>query len=144
MKNLIIKTRALPLVIPRLTVGFIFLSEGMQKFTASDAVGIARFTKIGFHHPEFWVMIVGITEIVCSILLLIGLISRLASIPLLIIMIVAFITTKIPIFIQKGCWVFAHEYRTDFAMTMLLIMLFYYGSGSFSIDKYIEKRGERE
>jgi len=41
----------------------------------------------------------------------------------LIIMVTAFVTTKWPILIEKGFWPFAHEYRTDFAMTLLLIYL---------------------
>jgi uncharacterized membrane protein YphA (DoxX/SURF4 family) len=58
-------------------------------------------------------------------------------------MIVAFITTKIPTFLDKGFWVFAHEYRTDFAMTMLLIFLLYFGSGNFSIDKNLISREQK-
>lgn len=143
MKINIIKTKPLPLVIPRTVVGLIFLSEGIQKFIIPETAGSGRFAKIGFQHPEFWASAVGITEIACAILLLIGLLSRLMSIPLLVIMAVAFITTKIPILAEKGFWYFAHEYRTDFALTLLLIMLLYYGSGNYSIDKYITKCGER-
>ena len=72
---------------------------------------------------------------VCGILILIGLFARIAAIPLLIIMLVAFVTTKIPILIQKGFWSFAHEYRTDFAMTLLLILLLIYGGGNHSMDR---------
>jgi hypothetical protein len=50
-------------------------------------------------------------------------------------MIVAFITTKIPTLMDKGFWAFAHAYRTDFAMTLLLIFLLIYGGGNNSIDK---------
>jgi uncharacterized membrane protein YphA (DoxX/SURF4 family) len=85
---------------------------------------------------------VGLVEIICGALLLIGLLSRLASVFLLIIMAVAFITTKIPILSEKGFWSFAHEYRTDFAMTLLLIMLLYFGGGNYSVDKYITDSGE--
>ena len=100
----------------RIVVGLIFLSEGIQKFILSGP-GVDRFTKIGFSHPLFWAYFVGAFEIVCGVLILIGLYTRLAAIPLLIIMLVAFVTTKIPILTGKGFWAFAHEYRTDFAMT---------------------------
>ncbi|WES98994.1 DoxX family protein [Chryseobacterium arthrosphaerae] len=143
MKSNIIKTKGLPLLIPRMIVGFIFLSEGIQKFITPDTVGSGRFAKIGFPNPEFWATLVGTVEIVCGILLLLGLLSRLASIFLLIIMVVAFISTKVPILTEKGFWSFAHEYRTDFAITSLLIMLFYFGSGNYSIDKYIIKSGKK-
>jgi len=131
------KTANIPTLLIRLAVGLIFLSEGLQKYITPDTTGAGRFAKIGFSHPAFWAYFTGSFEIVCGILVLIGLITRLAVIPLIIIMIVAFITTKIPILTHKSFWSFAHEYRTDFAMTLLLIYLLVYGSGSHSIDKKI-------
>lgn len=135
MMNRIIRTADNPTLLIRLTAGLIFLSEGIQKYITPDATGAGRFTKIGFASPSFWAYFTGSFEIVCGILILLGLLTRLAAIPLLIIMIVAFITTKIPILIDKGFWNFTHEYRTDFAMTLLLIYLFIYGGGNNSIDK---------
>jgi putative oxidoreductase len=135
MKNRIFKISSAPTIIPRLIVGLVFLSEGLQKFITTEAVGAGRFAKIGFEHPEFWAQFTGAFKIVCGVLLLAGLLTRLASIPLLIIMLVAFITTKYPILIEKGFLPMAHEYRTDFAMTMLLLFLLYYGGGNFSLDK---------
>jgi uncharacterized membrane protein YphA (DoxX/SURF4 family) len=132
-----------PTLIPRLIVGLVFLSEGIQKFLYPEIVGAGRFEKIGFAHSGFWASFVGFFEITCGILLLIGLLTRLAAIPLLIIMITALITTKLPTLINKGFWAFAHEYRTDFAMTMLLFFLLYYGSGKYSIDKKLyDKAGK--
>jgi putative oxidoreductase len=49
-------------------------------------------------------------------------------------MLTAFVTTKWPILVNKGFWTMAHEYRTDFAMTLLLIYLLIYGAGKWSID----------
>lgn len=43
---------------------------------------------------------------------------------------------------QKGFWPFAHEYRTDFAMTMLLIYLIIYGAGNWSLDLNINQYQE--
>lgn len=99
-------------------------------------VGTGRFEKIGFSDPAFWAYFTGSFEIVCGILILFGLFTRLAAIPLLIIMITAFVTTKIPA-LNKGFWAFAHDYRTDFAMTLLLIFLLIYGGGKFSLDRKI-------
>lgn len=135
MKNEIFKTSSTPTLIPRLVVGLIFLSEGFQKFISPDAVGAARFAKIGFSQPEFWANFTGAFEIICGTLLLIGLLTRLAAIPLFIVMCVAFIKTKFPILINKGFLAMAHEYRTDFAMTLLLLFLLYFGGGNFSLDK---------
>jgi uncharacterized membrane protein YphA (DoxX/SURF4 family) len=118
----------------RLIVGLIFLSEGIQKFLFPELSGTGRFLKIGFSDPAFWAYFTGTFEIICSALVLIGLFTRPAVIPLLIIMIVAFITTKWPILINKGMWVMFHEYRTDFALTVLLIYLLISGAGKYSID----------
>jgi len=137
MKNKILNTSSAPTLVPRLIVGLVFLSEGLQKFILPEIDGTGRFAKIGFQNPEFWANFTGAFEILCGILILIGLFTRLASIPLLIVMGVAFVTTKIPILSEKGFWAMAHEYRTDFAMTLLLLFLLYFGGGNFSLDKRI-------
>jgi putative oxidoreductase len=121
-------------ILIRLVVGFVFLSEGIQKYLFLSLLGPGRFLQIGFSHPAFWSYFTGTFEIVCGALIIFGLLTRLASIPLFIIMVTAFIKTKWPVLINKGFWVFAHEYRADFAMTVLLIYLFIYGSGAWSLD----------
>ncbi len=126
-------------VLPRLIVGLIFLSEGIQKFLFPELIGAGRFEKIGFANPEFLASFVASFEIICGTLILIGLCVRIAAIPLLIIIITAIITTKIPILLEKGFWSMAHEARTDFAMTILLIYLLIFGSGKWSIDSKINK-----
>ena len=129
------KTSTGPMLLCRFAVGFIFLSEGLQKYITPGITGTGRFAKIGFSNPSFWAYFTGSFEIICGVLILIGLLTRLAAVPLLIIMVVAFITTKIPTLMDKGFWAFAHEYRTDFAMTLLLIYLLIYGGGNNSIDE---------
>jgi uncharacterized membrane protein YphA (DoxX/SURF4 family) len=115
----------------------VFLTEGIQKFLFPDLLGTGRFLTIGFSNPAFWAYFTGTFEILCGTLVILGLATRLASIPLFIIMLTAFVTTKIPILIHKGIWPWAHEYRTDFAMTVLLIYLVIYGSGRWSLDSKI-------
>jgi uncharacterized membrane protein YphA (DoxX/SURF4 family) len=124
-------------ILVRLTVGLIFLTEGIQKFLSPELLGTGRFTTIGFIHPAFWAYFTGTFEIICGTFVILGFITRLASVPLIIIMITAFITTKIPVLLHKGIWPWAHEYRTDFAMTLLLFYLFIYGSGKWSVDSRI-------
>jgi putative oxidoreductase len=124
-------------ILVRLIVGLIFLTEGIQKYLFPGLLGPSRFLQIGFSHPAFWVYFTGTFEIVCGTFVLLGLLIRLASIPLFIIMVTAFVTTKWPILISKGFWAMTHEYRTDFAMTLLLVYLFIYGSGRWSIDSRI-------
>lgn len=121
-------------VLIRLIVGLVFMSEGIQKYLFPALDGTGRFEKIGFADPAFWAYFTGAFEIVCGSLVLLGLFIRLAAIPLFIIMMTAFVTTKWPILTDKGFWAMAHEYRTDFAMTLLLIYLFIYGAGKWSLD----------
>jgi len=128
----------------RLTVGLIFLTEGIQKFLFPETLGTGRFLTIGFSNPAFWAYFTGTFEIVCGAGVVAGFLTRLASLPLLIIMITAFITTKIPILLHKGIWQWAHEYRTDFAMTMLLIYLIIYGAGSWSLDSRNSGKSTKE
>jgi putative oxidoreductase len=135
--KIIIRTSNIPALIPRLAVGLIFLSEGIQKFLFPDTVGAGRFAKIGFSDPSFWAHFTACFEISCGTLILIGLFTRLAAIPLLIVMGTAFVTTKWPILLDKGFWPMAHEYRTDFAMTLLLFFLLRYGGGKWSVDRLL-------
>jgi len=125
--------------LPRLIVGLVFLSEGIQKFLFPELLGAGRFEKIGFANPEFLASFVASFEIVCGTLILIGFSVRIAAIPLLIIIVTAIVTTKIPILVEKGFWSMAHEARTDFAMTILLIHLIIFGSGRLSIDSKFNK-----
>jgi putative oxidoreductase len=133
------KTSKISTLLFRLYVVFIFFSEGLKKYLFPVELGTGRFEKIGFSNPAFWAYFTGTFEMVCGILILIGLFTRLAAIPLFIIMIVSFITTKYPELAEKGFWFMAHDYRTDFAMTLLLIYLLIYGGGKNSMDYKIQQ-----
>ena len=138
----IISTHAPPAVILiRLAVGAVFLSEGIQKFINPAEVGAGRFTKIGLPSPEFLAPFVGTFEIVCGTLVLLGIFTRLAVMPLIAIMLVAISSTKIPILLDKGFWAMAHEARTDYAMLLGSIFLLAVGAGRLSLDTYLENRG---
>jgi putative oxidoreductase len=130
----IIRTTNYPGLIVRLVVGLIFLSEGIQKFLYPDLLGSGRFEKLGIHPATFWSPFTGYFEIICGLLILLGWLTRLAVIPLVIIMVVAFVTTKWPELLEKGFWVMAHDGRTDFALTLLLIFLLMNGGGKPSVD----------
>lgn len=126
------RTRSFILI--RVIVGLVFLSEGIQKFLYPDIVGAGRFESIGIDYATFFSYFVAVFEISCGILVLVGLLTRIAVIPLLIIMLTAISTTKIPILASQGFWFMAHAARTDFAMTLLLIFLLIYGPGKYSVD----------
>ena len=124
----------------RLAVGSVFLSEGIQKFVFPAALGVGRFVKIGIPAPEVMAPFVGIVEIVCGLLLLAGLAIRLASIPLVIDMLVAIGSTKVPILVKSGFWAMAHEARVDFTMLLGCIFFLIVGAGSISLDARIARR----
>ena len=130
----------------RVLVGWVFLSEGIQKFLFPEALGIGRFVKIGIPWPQFMAPFVGVVEIICGTLLLIGLLTRLAAIPLLIDICVALYSTKIVTFPKNGLWNTLHEARTDVSMLLGLIFLLIVGGGSLALDatfssKKVEERG---
>src|SRR5579864_663718 len=93
-------TKAVLLI--RILVGWVFLSEGIQKFLFPAALGVGRFAKIGIPSPQIMAPFVGVVEIVCGALILIGLVTRLATIPLLIDISVALYSTKLVVFAKNG------------------------------------------
>lgn len=124
-------------IIIRLMVGAVFLSEGIQKFLFANKLGAGRFAKIGLPNPDFLGPFVGCFEIVCGTLVLIGLFTRLAAIPLLTIMLVAIATTKAQLLADNGFWSMLHDSRTDWAMLLASIFLIIKGGGKWSLDKKI-------
>jgi uncharacterized membrane protein YphA (DoxX/SURF4 family) len=150
------KTNGPPaIILIRSIVGAIFLSEGVQKFLFTAEVGMGRFAKIGIPYPEIMAPFVGSVEAVCGTLLLLGLFTRLATVPLIITMLVAILSTKIPILVGHGFWGFslrtvpyygfwgmAHEIRTDWSLLLGSIFLFIVGAGNWSVDAcFALKRG---
>src|SRR5262245_58107558 len=122
------------MILIRIIVGGIFLAEGIQKFLDPDALGAGRFARIGIPVPQFTGPFVGVVEIVFGTMLLVGLLTRLASVPLLINMMVAVISTKGPLLLghsfggfalqklpEYGFWSFLHESRTDLLMLFGLV-----------------------
>ena len=118
----------------RILVGWVFLSEGIQKFLFPEALGVGRFMKIGIPLPQLMAPFVGVTEIMCGALLLVGLFTRLACVPLLIDICVALYSTKIVTLTKNGFWGTLHEARTDVSMLLGLIFLLLVGSGALALD----------
>jgi putative oxidoreductase len=158
LQRLMTTTAPASVILIRIAVGAIFLSEGIQKFLFPNDLGVGRFVKIGIPAPEVTAPFVGLVEIVCGSLILLGLLTKLAAILLIIEMCVALISTKIPIFLGHGFWRFsvsklpsygfwsmAHEARTDFAMLLGSIFLLIVGAGSWSLDaRLASNRLERD
>lgn len=136
-----LRTRApLATVLIRLMIGSVFLSEGIQKVLFPAEVGAGRFERIGFTAPEFTAHFVACFEIACGTLVLAGLLTRVAVIPLVIVMLTAIAATKCPIFTASGFWKMAHETRTDWSMLLGSIFLMIVGAGPLSADSVLTFR----
>jgi len=127
-------------VLIRLLVGLVFFEEGIQKFLFPAVMGTGRFARIGIPAPEVMGPFVGVAEIACGALLMLGLRTRLAAVPLLVDITVAILSTKLPILLghgygpfalpnRYGFWSMASEARTDYAMLMGLLFLLIVGGG---------------
>jgi uncharacterized membrane protein YphA (DoxX/SURF4 family) len=147
LRKLTTTTAPASVILIRFVVGIVFLAEGIQKFLFPNELAAGRFLKIGIPAPEVMGPFVGAVEIVCGSLIILGLLTRLAAIPLIIDMCVALISTKLPILLGHGFWRFslsklpsygfwsmAHEARTDFAMLLGSIFLLIVGAGAWSLD----------
>lgn len=143
------------IVLIRLMVGAVFLTEGMQKFLLPGVRGAGRFEAIGFPNPELLGYLVGTFETVAGAMILLGLVTRLAAVPLFVIMVVALVTTKVPVLLghgfgpfgvremaRYGFFSFTHESRTDWSMLLGSAFLIMSGSGPWSLDRWLAgKRG---
>lgn len=89
-------------IIIRLMVGTVFISEGLQKFLFPSVRGAGRFADVGFPAPHALATVVGSVELIAGVLIVVGLGTRLAAVVLGLDMLVAIISTKIPILLGHG------------------------------------------
>jgi uncharacterized membrane protein YphA (DoxX/SURF4 family) len=111
----------------------------------------------GNQHPDMMGPFVGVVETVCGLLIIVGLLTRLATIPLLIVMVVAIVSTKAPILLGQdvgpfhlaanikrvGFWSAQHEARADLTMFLGLLFLLIVGAGRWSLDAVLAARSEK-
>lgn len=102
-RNAVAQTQAsASVILVRLLVGLVvFFPEGIQKMLFPDILGVGRFAKIGIPFPDVMAPFVSAVETLCGALIIVGLFTRLAAIPLIVIMIVAIVSTKIPILLGR-------------------------------------------
>ena len=139
LRRFLVTDASAGVVLVRALVGGVFLAEGIQKFLFPVELGVGRFSKIGIPSPEVMAPFVGVVEIAGGVLLLVGLLTRLAAIPLIVDMLVAISTTKIPILLKQGFWKMAHEARVDWCMLLGSLFLLLAGAGACSIDARLTK-----
>jgi putative oxidoreductase len=140
-------------ILVRLLVGLVvFFPEGIQKLAFPNILGAGRFANIGIPYPEIMGPFVGVVETICGALVILGLLTRLAAIPLIVIMIVAIVSTKVPILLGHDFWIFhlpklprygfwsmLHEARADFVMLLGSLYLLVEGGGKWSLDALLSR-----
>jgi len=119
----------LPMLLVRIVVGLVFFTEGLLKFIEPGELGAGRFAHLGLPLPQVLAPFVGLVEVVAGGALMIGLYAGDAALLLLIVILTAILTTKVPILLghrfgrfeppklnRYGLLSFLHESRTDLSM----------------------------
>ncbi len=119
----------------RLAVGLVFMSTGWGKVHNLDKV-THFFETLHIPMPAINAVVVGYSELICGTLLVLGLATRLATIPLVVSMIVAILTAKLPDIHNLFDLVGADE----FTYLCVLVMVAIIGPGAASLDNPVAKR----
>jgi putative oxidoreductase len=83
----------LPPLLTRVAIGVVFTGTGWGKLHNLDKI-TAFFTDLGIPAPGFNAVLASSAELVCGVLILVGLLTRIAAIPLIVVMLVAIVTAK--------------------------------------------------
>jgi putative oxidoreductase len=119
----------LPPLLTRLTVGVVFMQSGWGKLHSLDKV-TGFFTSLGLPAPAFQAQFVSLTEFVGGALVLVGLLSRFAAVPLMVTMVVAIVTAKVDELKSFGD-LFGF---TEYCYLVLLAWIAVRGGGAVSLD----------
>jgi putative oxidoreductase len=128
------------LLIIRLYWGYEFAVTGFGKLAALDKITV-YFQSLGIPFPYFNAMLTGCVELVCGSLLVLGLFTRVASIPLIVVTAVAYLTAESVALMSltqqlDPSALFA---ATPFLFLYACLILFCFGPGKISCDYFIEK-----
>jgi uncharacterized membrane protein YphA (DoxX/SURF4 family) len=139
------------IVLIRVMAGGVFIWEGVLKFVFPNSLGVRRFTLIGIPAPGMMAPFIGGLEIVAGMLLIAGLLTRPAALLLIADIIVAIVTTKIPLLLgtyplplppvapQLGFWAMLHESRSDYAQLLFTAFLLIAGPGVWALDTTVAR-----
>ena len=127
--------RDFALLLGRLGVGLVFVSTGWGKVHSLDKVP-AFFTELGIPAPGLNAVVASFSELLCGSALVLGVLTRLATIPLIVTMIVAILTAK-----RKDLHgLFDLVGFDEFTYLVLLVMLAFLGPGSWAVDRFLASR----
>ncbi|MDA3645155.1 DoxX family protein [Saccharopolyspora indica] len=127
-------------ILIRLVVGGIFLFEGIQKFLYPDRLGPGRFAReTPLPAPGFFAYLDGVFEVGCGVLLIVGLLTRLAAIPMIVNMVGAEVFTKVPVLLDEGFLAYVHEARAELGQLFGSVFLLIVGAGPISLDAALSR-----
>ncbi len=119
------------MLLVRVMVGVVFLTEGILKFLRPGELGSGRFAHLGFPLPHLLAPLVGGVEVLGGGAVLLGLFASEGALALFVVIATAIVTTKIPILLghplgrfapphlaHYGVLSFLHEARTDLCMLL--------------------------
>lgn len=125
-------------LLARSTVGYAFAESGWGKIHDLDSVA-AYFTELGIPAPAFQAAFVSWVELSCGLLVLLGLGTRLAAVPLIATMAVALSTAR-----ASDIGSFSDLIGTiEFCYAVLLAWLALAGAGAASLDHAIARRAPK-
>ena len=123
---------SMSLLFARLTVAYGFYEPAMMKW--SDISAVAEwFGSIGIPLPTMNAYMAATTELVGVVLLSLGFLTRLISLPLIVIMIVAIVTVHLPNGFSAG----DNGFEIPFYYMLFLFVFFANGAGKFSLDRAV-------
>lgn len=127
----------LPPTLARVTVGWLFLNTGWGKLTHLPDI-VNYFRQLGIPMPEFQAPLAASAEFICGTLILVGLGTRLACVPLIITMIVAILTARKDDY-EGIASLFGF---VEYLYIVLFVWLGVAGAGPLSLDRLIAPRLE--
>lgn len=126
--------RELPMILIRVILGLMFVMEGSLKFLRPEELGVGRFTAIGLPYAHQLAPLVGGMEICGGTAILLNVYAGDAALALLLVILTALVTTKLPILLGRplgpftlekvneyGWLSFLHEARVDLCMVFGLV-----------------------
>ena len=122
-----------PALLTRLSLGYVFIRSGWMKFINLHNTSVF-FSRLGIPLPGLNAPLVAGTEFLCGIMILLGLFTRIASLPLIFILIIAIITAKFRAVQDLSQFFCMFEYL----FIVLFLWLVVKGAGALSIDRLIE------
>ena len=128
----------------RLFWGWRFFQSGLEKFSNIGHV-IEFFQSLSIPFPTINAYIAASIELIGGVSLMLGLASRLASIPLMIVMIVAMATAHHDALLNVFQNPEEFTQQSPFIYFLVVLIVFAFGPGAFSLDallkRYVFKKG---